>query len=280
MKKDEKKMKILYATDLHGDKWKYEQMYKASKGKKVDVAINGGDMFPSDWDPFRQDKFISGFLENYFKEFEKSKIYYLSMPGNDDLKVFDKLFENTLKQLKYVYSIARKKKKIGDYEFIGMNLVADYPFLLKDRCRRDTDKYRLKEDRMKGVVSTKKGFKYINWMKRASELPTLDEELKKLPVPKDTRKAIYIIHMPPVRLGLDHCLTGDRVGSKAVYNFIKEKQPRFSLHGHIHESPYVSEKWTAKLGKTVCIQPGQGGNFDYAIINLKTGKYRKYSISR
>ena len=82
-----------------------------------------------------------------------------------------------------------------------------------------------------------------------------------------------VIDMPPIRLGLDKCGDSREVGSKAVYNFLRKYQPRLSLHGHIHESPEVSGQWYAKLGNTLCIQPGQLNGFTYVTIDLSTMKF-------
>jgi Icc-related predicted phosphoesterase len=30
-----------------------------------------------------------------------------------------------------------------------------------------------------------------------------------------------------------------------------------ALHGHIHESPEMSGCWTAHIGNTICVQPGE-----------------------
>jgi hypothetical protein len=84
-----------------------------------------------------------------------------------------------------------------------------------------------------------------------------------------------VIHMPPSKLEPDHCsdrqqdfdgppgatlLAGQvsrAAGSKAIYDFLLEHQSALSLYGHIHESPKVSGRWHARIGDTLCIQPGQ-----------------------
>jgi Icc-related predicted phosphoesterase len=89
------------------------------------------------------------------------------------------------------------------------------------------------------------------------------------------------MHMPPANLGLDHCMNGDKVGSRAIHEFIKKKQPLLTLHGHIHESPDVSGKWQAKLGETLCIQPGQYGqleDFVYAVIDLDKMQCERFVV--
>lgn len=270
-------MKILFSTDLHGDTWKYRRMLEISKSLKVDVTINGGDMFPKTGDLFRQDEFIEGFLKEYFACFEAEKIYYLCYPANDDLKIFDKLFEKVSSKFSYIIYLAQRKFEVDGYEFIGMNLVVDYPFQLKDRCRKDTKDYIFGMQLGPGVLSAEKGFKHIDWFAYANSLPTCEDELNNLVCPQNFRKAIYIIHMPPANLGIDQCRSGENVGSIAVYNFLKKNQPLFSLHGHIHESPEVSKKWMALLGKTVCIQPGQDPGFVYVVIDLRSMEFKRFN---
>lgn len=81
---------------------------------------------------------------------------------------------------------------------------------------------------------------------------------------KDPSRAIFNLHCPPYKSGLDEApaidadlklLHGGRalrpVGSTAVREAIERHQPLISLHGHIHES-----KGAVKLGKTLSINPG------------------------
>jgi Icc-related predicted phosphoesterase len=93
-------------------------------------------------------------------------------------------------------------------------------------------------------------------------------------------KTIYVIHMPPHKLGLDQCFHGAKVGSKAVYDFVLKNQPLLSLHGHIHESPDVTGRWHAKLGNTLCIQPGQLDQFTYVTIDLATMEFDRIEERR
>jgi len=100
---------------------------------------------------------------------------------------------------------------------------------------------------------------------------------------KDPSKAIFNLHCPPYRSGLDEApaidadlklMHGGRalrpVGSKAVRDAIDRYQPLLSLHGHIHES-----KGAVNLGKTLSINPGSAyeeGMLMAAIINLDADK--------
>lgn len=275
-------MKILYTTDIHGNGWKYKQLIKVASEHKPNIVINGGDMLPNDNNLFRQKEYIAFQLSEHFKSFNEMKTYYLCFPGNDDLKAFDGLFEETCNKYQFVKYLAQRKVSIAGYDFIGMNWVVDYPFRLKDRCRKDTKDYKVKNQFGTGLFSKENSFDEItNWESYIETLPTIEYELNNLPKPEDNSKAIYVMHMPPANLGLDVCMNGEKVGSNAINRFIKKYQPKLTLHGHIHESPEVSGIWKAQLGKTVCIQPGQYGHmedFVYVLIDLDKMEYNRVRI--
>lgn len=74
------------------------------------------------------------------------------------------------------------------------------------------------------------------------------------------------------------------IGSVDIYEFLKEKQPLLSLHGHIHESPDTEKgKWINQIHQTTCIQTGQTELDDkymvYAEIDLQEKKYERKVIS-
>jgi hypothetical protein len=151
-----------------------------------------------------------------------------------------------------------------------MNWVVDYPFRLKDRCRKDTPDYIFQQQFGTGLLSTVNGWKELdNWCEYADTLPTIANELQLLPPPTNMQQTIYVMHMPPAHLGLDVCGHGKKVGSIAIYQFLRAYQPRYTLHGHIHESPEMSGIWKASLGKTMCIQPGQMAQYTYVIIDVE-----------
>jgi Icc-related predicted phosphoesterase len=246
----------------------------------VDVIINGGDMLPKESGAsiFQMQKdFLTDYLRTHFKLFEARSIHYLCCLANDDFRILDPLFDEICHDFSFVVPVAQTKCEINGYEFIGMNWVADYPFRLKDRCRKDTEDFVFPVQYGKGLLSTPQGLKEIDdWISYADTLPTIQEELRKLPRPQNMRKAVYMIHNPPSRLGLDVCSDGQAVGSKAIYDFLTRNQPLLSLHGHIHESPEISGKWNVRLGETICIQPGQLGAFSYVLIDLAAMKFERF----
>ena len=133
-------MKILYVTDLHGDKEKYKKTLEIAIEKQIDVIVNGGDMLPKQCNRhLEQPVFIKQFLREYFKELQKHNIKYLAMLGNDDLLAVDDLFDTVCNEFPNVYNIAGRKVNINGFEFIGMNYILDHPFGCKDRVITEID---------------------------------------------------------------------------------------------------------------------------------------------
>jgi Icc-related predicted phosphoesterase len=269
--------RLLFVTDLHGSRWKYDRLLPAAQAFQADVVINSGDMLPKGGDlpstssghRFAQGRFITDYLDTHFAQFTAAGIYYLCYLCNDDLRIFDERFEKTCDKYPFVIPLAQRKFEMGGIEFVGFNWVVDYPFRLKDRCRMDTQDYVFQPQFGTGLLSTPNDWQEIkDWFAYARTLPTIAEELNRLVRPKNMARSIYVVHMPPYQLGLDHCSDGQQVGSKAIYNFLLEHQPKLSLHGHIHESPEVSGRWYTRLGDTLCIQPGQLTSFTYVTIDL------------
>ncbi len=117
---------------------------------------------------------------------------------------------------------------------------------------------------------------------------------KKIQLLDDPRSAIFNLHCPPINSGLDTCpkldtsVTPPRpfmnaggvilfgAGSTAVRAAIEKYQPMLGLHGHIHESKNV-----AKIGKTVCINPGSEygeGVLRGALVNIEDSGYKSYQF--
>jgi len=269
-----KPQKILFVTDLHGSIAKYRRVFEAAKKHGVAAVVNGGDMLTLDGDLHgSQRDFIEGFLFPYFAGYEKAGICHLGFLGNDDLKIHDDIFDETCRKYEHVVNLAQRRFELNDLEFIGMNWVADYPFRLKDRCRRDGPGYVFQEQFGTGLLSTPEGFRELaDWPAHAAKLPTIDDELAALPRPAAAARTIYVIHTPPFGLGLDVISSGGKVGSQAVSRFVGKMRPLLTLHGHIHESPAISGIWKAKIGETVCVQPGQmkANALSYALIDLES----------
>lgn len=216
-------MKIIFTTDLHGIQWKYLRVLELARKLNVDAVVNGGDLLPVEGDLALQDEFILDFLDDYFLQYESSSITHLSVMGNTDLKRFDPLFNEISSHYNCIQNLATNNFKINGYEFIGLDVMPDYPFRLKDRCRLDTPEDNIQEQFGKGFLSTANGWEDIEyWPGFVKTLPTIEEELEQLPTPEFMEKSIYVMHMPPAFLGLDVCQGNVKVGSRAIYNFFEK----------------------------------------------------------
>jgi Icc-related predicted phosphoesterase len=101
---------------------------------------------------------------------------------------------------------------------------------------------------------------------------------------RDSRRAVFNLHVPPHASGLDRCMRLDTTvspprpvpgaeidaGSTAVRDAIERHEPALSLHGHIHESRGVR-----KIGPTRCVNPGSEyseGVLNAAIVDFRRGE--------
>ena len=277
-------MNVLYVTDLHGDKQKYEASLKLAVNKEIKLIVNGGDMLPKLCDRHKeQPRFIDVYLRDYFIRLKEQGITYLCILGNDDLKAIDPLFNEFCDAFDHVHQINDKKIAIGDYEFIGMDSILDHPFGCKDRVVME-DNYIFQDQLSRAIgVSNEIGYDRIyDWHHYAkTELPRMEHILSTLPKSNDSKKAIYVMHMPPAYLKLGQLWHQDLdIGSIAIHEFIKEEQPLLTLHGHIHEAPDTETgKWINQINQTTCIQSGQTelneSHFIYVELDLKNQIYTR-----
>jgi hypothetical protein len=76
-----------------------------------------------------------------------------------------------------------------------------------------------------------------------------DEDATPSTTPSSSVPPVWVIHAPPRDTVGDLCDGGDHVGSIAIRRAIERWQPRFTLHGHIHESVRLhGGKFTQVLG--------------------------------
>jgi len=106
---------------------------------------------------------------------------------------------------------------------------------------------------------------------------------------KDPRNAVFNIHVPPHKSGLDEAPELDKnlrpvlagqalktVGSTALRKAIEKYPPLLGLHGHIHEG-----RGATRIGKTLCINPGsmyEQGTLLGAIVKLGRNKVENYVL--
>ena len=269
-------MKILFATDLHGKPAKFQRVLEIAKKNQVTAVVMGGDNL--EWDlaasgnPIqKQREFLTEFLDSHFSGYDEARIHWIGIQSSHDLCALDDDFHRLCESHPYVDSISRGGCSLDGFDFIGMDLVADYPLPAKSRCRRDERHSEPGLQMGPPVVPSESGWEALSdWDRALKAMPSLEEELEALPPATNPAKTVYVIHHPPTGLGLDVIRGGKEIGSDAVRRFLKRTQPRLSLHGHAHDSPTVSGAWSADLGRTLCVQPGQEGNLTYVLIDAIT----------
>jgi len=210
-------------------------------GKNVAAVIIGGDIAPfltalGDIALYQRE-FLEYYLLPRLKDFKKKtgKEVFLMM-GNDDLKINEEILEKGAGNGDFKL-ISEKVHKLGSKFIAGYTYVNQTPFLLKD------------------------------WEKSEKKIK---KDLARLAKYSDPKKTIYVMHAPPLNTSLDVIFSGSHVGSSAILEFILEKQPYLTLHGHIHESWQMSGNWREVLGRTIAVNPGKGNIMVFDINDLKT----------
>lgn len=81
---------------------------------------------------------------------------------------------------------------------------------------------------------------------------------------------IWVCHQPPYKTKVDRVIRLRPVGSRALRQFIENRQPLALFSGHIHESSGIDH-----LGKTVLANPGpfKNGRFSLCQISFSEGDW-------
>lgn len=277
-------MKILATSDLHQMINKWKLLVETCKKDKFDVVVVAGDLLPRDI-AHEQLPFIKH-IKKYATKVREQGAKLVLILGNDDNQLMIPEMEKGHDEGLWYY-IPEKVVEIDGYEFAAMPYVPDYPFGYKFWCRAES-KENLRIDpiqfgdpllidpRTKDFIIIPDYKSYLNNHK--SIWNSLVETSAKI---KDISKSIWVIHSPPANMGLDVCARGVRVGSNSVFKFIDQYQPLLTIHGHIHESPQYSKKWSHQWGKTTCIQGGQiDFDLNYSTIEIEQGKITKMEHSK
>ena len=271
-------MQAIYATDLHGDIKKYEELKNVCLENKIDTLILGGNLFPSGKHRIeKQLKFIE-ILDNMFYWFqEETDVRIVLIKGNDDLELYDKEFEQVVSNYAVVTDVSNDCLIAEDYRIIGMPNIGDHPFPFKDRVVIDDTIYS-----SKGIVLAPDGrYKKVNnWSEFAiRNLNSMKQVLEGLPEEDARYKDILLFHQVPTGLDLDKDIYGKSIGSNQIRDFIIERNPYVSLHGHAHDSYDKTGVWKNKIKQTPIIQPGQyeqGSEYlRYVIADFDTNSYEK-----
>jgi uncharacterized protein len=314
-------LRLFFATDIHGANRVFTKFLNSVSIFKADVGIVGGDIMGKKLIPVVQNS-EGGWQIEYFgtKQVVPAAKATTELPQMETLlnetgfytyratreevqklmedhayldQVFEKLMLQRLEQ--WVNLTAKKMEGTNKKIFItGGN--DDLP-IVDTFLRRpgplvycESDLVLLDQDHE--MISS--GYANMTPWKCPRDIPEeeLEQRLEQMASKvKNTKSAVFNLHVPPIDTSLDVCpkldvsvdpprvLLGETTsgGSKAVRKIIEKYQPLVALHGHIHESRGVE-----KIGKTVCINPGSEyteGVLRGVIVNLDREKVKSYQLT-
>ena len=261
----------IFCSDLHGSVQRYNELFRIIREEEPDAVFLGGDLLPGAVQIFSSDSLHADFVREYL-EVELARIrdaQPLSYPeiflilGNDDGRFKEAEFMAADERGLWHYAHDRKID-MGSYQVYGYSFTPPSPFRLKDWEKYDVSRYA-----DPGCVHPEDGIHTVAVTEHESRYSTIREDLEILTADEDLSQSIMLFHAPPYGTHLDRAALGGRkidhvpldvhVGSIAIQRFIKSRQPRITLHGHVHESSRITGKWMDRIGSTVMFNGAHDG---------------------
>ncbi len=256
----ESRTKSLFVSDLHGKPERFQKLFQIIAEKIPSLVFIGGDFLPMAY--HYDSSFPGGFIHDFMipqlaalKESMAAKYprVFIIM-GNDDARVEEPaLYE--MQRLGFLEYIHNRAVALDRYSVYGYAFVPPTPFQLKDWERYDISRF---VD--PGSISPEEGRYSIPVNEREKKYSTIKADLEKLAGESNLENAILLFHAPPYKTFLDraaldnvkfdHAPLDIHAGSMAIRQFIENRQPLLTLHGHIHESARLTGHWHDKLGRT------------------------------
>lgn len=254
---------------MHGRTARYDKLFQLISEKRPRAVFIGGDILPlqarsskSGNNRFLDDYFIASLLQ--LKEQLKNdypRVFLIL--GNDDPASEEKAIIAAACQGIWEY-IHNRKTLLDTWPVYGYACVPPTPFRLKDWERYDVSRYA-----DPGCLSPEAGTHTIPFDENSLKYSTIKNDLAKLAGNENLQDAIILFHSPPYNCKLDRAALDGRyvdhvpldvhVGSIAIKEFIENRQPLITLHGHIHESARLTGAWMEKFGRTYAYSAAHDG---------------------
>ena len=309
--------KLFFATDIHGSDICWSKFLNAGKFYEADVLILGGDMTGKAVVPFIHQggkNYRVTLLEQLFQVSSEDELqdmikrvrsrgYYPYLTNPDEIseleqdpdKVHQVFLQEVLRVVQQWMDLADKKLDGTDMKVYCCPGNDDMDEV--DAIIRSSRRVILAE----GQVTPLDGVHEMiasGWSNRTPWDTHREEDEDQLKLRyeamicqlKDPHNAIFNVHVPPYKSGLDDAPELDKnlrpvlagqslqpVGSRALREAILEHQPLLGLHGHIHEG-----RGATRVGKTLCINPGsmyEQGTLLGTIVKLGRGKIENYVLT-
>ncbi len=258
-------IKALFTSDLHCKKHKYEFLFRNIRTEKPDVVFISGDLTSLSCNHDQQ-KIFSNFYSDYLAE----KLFALKnelkeeypdifvIPGNDDGKAAIAPLKE-MEERHLLTNVNERFLNFGKFTVFGYSYVPPTPFMNKD-----WEKYDVSAFVDVGCVSPEEGYRSEEVSFHDLRYYTIKKDLEILFEERNPESLICMFHSPPYQTNLDRAALDGKlfngvpldvhVGSIAIKDFIINKKPLLSLHGHVHESTTITGSWKERLNSTVCLQ--------------------------
>jgi Icc-related predicted phosphoesterase len=308
---------LFFATDIHGSDICWSKFLNAGKFYGANVLILGGDMTGKAVVPFVHQggkNYKVTLLEQEFnitsdEELQdmikrvRSRGYYPYLSDPDEIRELDQKPERVsqifrtevLKVVQQWMDLADKKLDSSDMKVYCSPGNDDMDEV--DEIVRASRRVLLVEGQVTPLDSDHEMIA-SGWSNRTPWNTEREEDEDQLKMRyeamisrlQDPRNAVFNIHVPPYKSGLDDAPELDKdlrpvlagnsiipVGSTAVRAAIEKTQPLLGLHGHIHEG-----RGAIRIGKTLCINPGsmyEQGTLLGTIVKLGKNKVENYVLT-
>ncbi len=266
---------IWCVSDLHGNQKKYEALFKAIMQDRPKILCIAGDLLPGWHYPFRGESFLIDYIGERLSELKKDlgseypDIY--AILGNDDPRINEEEAVELEKCGLWTYAHNRRIVR-DECDIYGYSFVPPTPFRSKDWEKYDVSRYI-----DPGCVSPEEGMRSVEVNQIEVRYGTIKEDLQRLTHDFRPERSVMIFHSPPYKTNLDRApLDGMmvdyvpldvHVGSIAIVEFIRQKQPRITFHGHVHESTRLTGNWREQIGETWSFQ-ASGDSDDLTIVQV------------
>lgn len=255
--------RCLFATDLHGREGRWSALIDEVRRLEPHGVFLGGDLLPHGAGGGWFQSWVTPRLEELKRALGPDYPTVFAILGNDDPRIAqNELVEAEADGLLHA-AHGRRIPWLG-WTVVGYGCVPPTPFGLKDWERYDVSRF---VD--PGSVSPEEGVRTVAVDADDIRHGTIARDLEDLGEGVAMETSVWLFHAPPYRTVLDRAALDGRmvdhvpldvhVGSIAIRRFIEERQPRLTLHGHIHEAARITGRWHECIGATWCLGAAHDG---------------------
>ena len=271
-------MKCLFTSDLHGLRQLYAQITGWCRNLHIETLILGGDLLPDAPPAFwnHQVDWIRTQFRAHLRQFRAAGVEQVAfLHGNHDWAGTDLALVELQDAGELILLNNCGVQKLQDLHIVSYAYTPPSPFIIKDFEKKDlpNDPPRAAEFEGYAYDPAAGEPRPVGLEQFLSQRGTIQSDLEGLVLP--AQPWILVCHGPPKASGADVLWVPPKsdlpshlaidpekiqhlhVGSAAIGDFIQRHRPMLSLHGHIHEAPYLSGRYVHAIGEAHIVNPGQ-----------------------